>query len=105
MVKADGIRAALIKNGTSKEQREKLERFGLGKYFEIILIEQEIGCGKPERRVYELALEMLALTADQVLGIYSLWCDYAKEGLPKGSKNVPDGIITDISELLTLLNI
>jgi putative hydrolase of the HAD superfamily len=38
----------------------------------------------------------------QRLGIYSIWCDYGEKGLPEGSPIVPDKIINNITELLSL---
>jgi FMN phosphatase YigB (HAD superfamily) len=38
----------------------------------------------------------------QKLGIYSIWCDYGRNGLPEGSRVKPDKIINNIAELLSL---
>jgi len=54
-----GYRLGLLTNGDGETQRYKIERFGLAKYFERILIEGEIGCGKPDVRMYWLALSAL----------------------------------------------
>lgn len=111
-----GVRMGLITNGTSEGQREKLRRFLLTDYFEIILIDQELGFGKPDVRVYHHALELLHvrpqdvwmvgdnlvwdIQAPQSCGIYSIWYDYKKTGLPKDTIIIPDKIIADISELI-----
>lgn len=116
MFKTAGVRMGIITNGTSEGQREKLRRFTLTDFFEIILIEQELGFGKPDLRVYLHALELLHLQpqdvwmvgdnlvwdiqAPQALGIYSIWFDYKKIGLPKDSAIIPDRVITDLSELI-----
>jgi len=63
-----------------------------------------------------MALQKLNLTAEEVwmvgdnlvwdveapkkIGIYAVWNDYRKKGLPKGSTILPDRIINDISELI-----
>ena len=44
-----GIALAMITNGYGAGQRRKIERFGLERYFDHILIEGELGFGKPEQ--------------------------------------------------------
>ena len=100
-------------------QMTKIRKFGLAKYFGVCLIEGEVGCGKPDPKIYETALGKLQvktektwmvgddLIADidgaQRVGIFSIWCDYDKNGLPGNSKIKPDSIINSISEILSLL--
>jgi len=43
----------LITNRDSAGQRSKIKRFDLGKYFAGIYIEEEMGFGKPDYRVYQ----------------------------------------------------
>lgn len=75
-----------------------------------------MGVGKPDLRVFRIALEKLGLRADEVwmvgdnlvwdieapqkVGIYSIWNDFRKKGLPKDSTIVPNRIINSITELL-----
>lgn len=118
-LKEFGIRMALITNGNAEGQRWKLDKFSLEGYFEFCLVEGEVGLGKPDIRVFELALKKLGLKADEIwmvgdnlvwdiqapqrLGIFSIWNDYKKEGLPEGSTIIPDRIINSIGELLNLV--
>ncbi len=111
-----GVSLALITNGEARKQRRKVERFRLERFFRTILIEGELGYGKPEERVYRLALEKLGLAPSEVwsvgdhlewdvaapqrLGIFSVWNDLRKEGLPPSSSVMPDRIIHGISELV-----
>lgn len=111
-----GIRMGLITNGMPLTQRAKIDRFHLEKYFEFCLIEGEVGFGKPDVRVFELALEKLGLPASEVwmigdnlvwdvaapqkLGITGIWNDYLHKGLPAGSPVIPDRIIHAIRELI-----
>lgn len=120
-LKATGYRLGLITNGSSQGQRVKLDRFGLNSFFEIILIDQEVGFGKPDIRIYEHALKLLKLTAQdawmvgdnlvwdiqapKALDIYSVWHDYKKSGLPANTPIIPDKEIQDISELLSDLSL
>jgi putative hydrolase of the HAD superfamily len=114
-----GIRAALITNGNAAPQRQKIDRFGLGHFFQTIVIEGEYGSGKPDPDVYRFALNQLSLeptqawmvgdnlewdvAAPQRLGIYGIWNDIAGRGLPADSAVQPDRIINGIGELLTLI--
>jgi putative hydrolase of the HAD superfamily len=112
------IKLALLSNGEAKTQRAKIEKFGLYQYFSVCLIEGELGYGKPDPRFYEMALGMLSIAPNQAwmigddlerdiagaqrLGMFSVWHDYDKKGLPEDSRVKPDRIINRISEILTL---
>jgi putative hydrolase of the HAD superfamily len=107
---------ALITNGEGQKQRQKVQRFGLERFFTTILIEGEVGFGKPEEAIYRWALENLGLTpgdvwsvgdnlewdilAPQKLGMFGIWNDFRGQGLPSDSPIIPDRIITHISELM-----
>lgn len=113
------IKLALVTNGEGEIQREKIRRFRLESYFATCLIEGELGYGKPDLRVYQTALKRLTVSKDETwmigndlqydlsgakeLGIFSVWCDFEKKGLPSGLKFIPDEIIRDIVELLPLI--
>ena len=110
-----GVRLALITNGTSVGQRAKIERFNLGRRFDHILIEGELGVGKPEREFYLAAMDALEscppetwcvgdnlvweVEAPQMLGIYSVWVDRFGVGLPAGSHVKPNRTVNSIAEL------
>jgi len=110
------VALALVTNGQSQKQRAKIQRFRLERFFNTILVEGELGYGKPNEAVYLRALDELNLKPDSVwfvgdnlewdvegpqkLGIFGIWNDYAKKGLPPSSKIIPDRIITNISELV-----
>ena len=116
MLRSRGISLALMTNGDSLGQRAKIRKFGLADYFDGIFIEEEVGFGKPDKRIYEHALNLLNLDADdvwfvgdnlewdvaapQALGIWSIWNDYERKGLPESSSIVPDRIIYSIVELV-----
>jgi putative hydrolase of the HAD superfamily len=110
-----GCRTALITNGNAEGQREKVARFDLEPLFEIVLIEGELGFGKPDPRVYKRALEHLDLEprdtwmvgdnlewdveAPQRLGIRGVWIDKRGTGVPSGRPTRPDQIIRSLAEL------
>jgi 2-haloalkanoic acid dehalogenase type II len=109
-------RLALVTNGDLRHQRDKVERHGLGAFFEVILIEGELGVGKPEPIVYRRALDALRagpadatmvgdhlewdVAAPQRLGLRGIWVDRDARGLPPGTATAPDRIIHDLRELV-----
>jgi putative hydrolase of the HAD superfamily len=114
-----GVPMALITNGDRREQRHKIERFDLAKFFDVLIIEGEFGVGKPHESVYRHALAALDATAatttmvgdnlewdvaaPQRLGIAGVWVDAPGHGLPAGSPVKPDRIVRAFSELLALI--
>ena len=110
-------RLALVTNGESHKQRAKIDRFDLGSLFERIFVEEEVGFGKPDPRIFRHVLaEMKAtpeecvmigdnlswdIAAPQALGIFTVWNDYRGRGLPAGTTVKPDRIIRSICELLS----
>jgi 2-haloalkanoic acid dehalogenase type II len=111
-----GVKLALISNGKAQTQREKVDLFGLDRYFDCVLIEGEFGVGKPDRRVFDHALKELGVSpgetwmvgdnlhwevaAPQKLGMKGVWVDWKGAGLPDDTDIVPDRIIRSIAELL-----
>ncbi len=74
-LKKMGIKLALLTNGSSKAQRSKIERFNLTPLFDHILIEEELGYGKPDSRIYREALERLSANREEswMIGDNPLW--------------------------------
>jgi len=115
-LRAKGQRTALLTNGSGKFQRGKIERFELGCFLDVVVIEGEFGVGKPHERVFRHALESLAakpadtwmvgddLHADiegaQRLGIHAIWIDPSGAGLPCEAPVRPDRTIRSLSELI-----
>ncbi len=110
-----GVRMALVTNGNARLQRRKIERFGLARYMDAFLVEGELGFGKPDRRVFERALQALEVAPDetwcvgdnldwdvagaQAVGIAGIWKDNDRCGLPPGPVR-PDRVIVELAELL-----
>jgi len=111
-----GVRLALVTNGSGAAQRSKIDRFGLAPLFDAIVIEGELGAGKPDERIYLYACEQLGVApaeawmigdrldwdvaGPQQLGILGIWVDNAGQGLPPSSPVQPDRIIRSLAELL-----
>ena len=61
------LRLGLVTNGWSEKQRQCLAGLGLADAFDTVVISKEVGCSKPEPRIYALALERLGVQASQAL--------------------------------------
>ncbi len=62
-------RLALITNGTSAEQRLKLETLGLLDHFDVVAISEEVGAIKPHGAIFEHTLTGLGVRASEALHI------------------------------------
>src|SRR5204862_41471 len=60
-LRARGMPLALVTNGDATEQRWKIERCALAPFFGAIVIEGELGAGKPDAVVYHTALKALGV--------------------------------------------
>jgi putative hydrolase of the HAD superfamily len=113
-LRAQGLPVALVTNGDAREQRFKIERHDLARFFDAIVIEGELGHGKPDAVAYETALAGLgvapgpevAMVGDhlefdvagaQRLGLRGVWLDRAKQGIPRESPVRPDCIVWGLS--------
>jgi putative hydrolase of the HAD superfamily len=68
-----GYALGLVTNGGADSQRLKVDRFGLDALFDEVIIEGEIGIGKPDRRIYDLAIERLGGTEASTVMIGDNW--------------------------------
>ncbi len=113
-----GIRLGLITNGCSDFQRDKLRRYDLESLFEVVVVEGELGVGKPSPEPFRAAMAAMSMQAEdlwmvgdnlhadvggaQALGIDGVWVDHAGKGVPSGSSVMPARTIRHLSELLKL---
>jgi len=116
LLREHGHKLALLTNGSAAFQRRKLERYALGPLFELVLIEGELGYGKPDPRVFRSALAHFAIEPQQAwmvgdnldadiagareVGIAGVWHDALGTGLPALSSVVPERVIQRLSELI-----
>jgi putative hydrolase of the HAD superfamily len=114
-----GRRLALLTNGAGPAQRKKIVRFGLADLFDVVLIEGELGFGKPDERVYHRALDALGVrasdawmvgdnldwdvSAPQKLGMRGVWIDVRGRGVPEHAAVRPDHVVRSLSELRPLI--
>ena len=111
-----GVRLALVTNGASVVQRDKIMRFELAHRFDHIQIEGEFGQGKPELAVYRHALERLGVDASdawmvgdnyewevvapQRLGMSGIWYDPFDVGVPLHATAQPTRVIKRLAQLV-----
>jgi putative hydrolase of the HAD superfamily len=58
---------ALVTNGASRLQRAKLAATGLERFFEVIIVAEEVGVGKPDPAPFHAALSQLGLEPEAVV--------------------------------------
>jgi putative hydrolase of the HAD superfamily len=112
------FRLALITNGAPDIQGTKIDGSNLASFFETIIISGEHGFGKPDRRIFQLALERLGVEAHEAVmigdslnrdiagardaGIRTIWINRYNRTLTD-SHPVPDIRLTDLRDLPGLL--
>ncbi|HEX7838946.1 MAG TPA: YjjG family noncanonical pyrimidine nucleotidase [Kofleriaceae bacterium] len=115
LVAEPAVSLALVTNGLSEVQRVRIDRLGLGRYFDAIAISSELGTAKPAPAIFEIALAGLgapakssalivgdSLTSDiqggRNAGIATCWYN------PQRRPGSPDGLVDhEISTLDALL--
>jgi putative hydrolase of the HAD superfamily len=114
-LRARGVPLALVTNGDAGQQRDKIERYDLARFFDVIVVEGEFGAGKPDEVVYRAALDGLGVppadawmvgdhlefdvAGPQRLGVQGVWLDREGAGVPAGSPVRPARIIRSLQEL------
>ena len=117
-LRAQGVTLGLVTNGDANQQRYKIDRHDLARYFDVMVIEGEFGAGKPDEAVYRHALDALRAKPEETwmvgdnldfdvegarqVGIAGVWIDRARAGLPPGSTARPDHVIASLTDLFAL---
>ena len=110
-----GVRLGMMTNGNGAGQRARINRFGLGRYFDHIVIEGELGAGKPDPRVYDTLLSALDsapedtwaigdnleldVLAPMRLGLHGIWVDLRNAGLA-GHPDRPHRVVSAFTEIV-----
>ena len=63
------FRLCLVTNGKSKNQRDKVKNLSLEKYFEKVVISEEVGSKKPQAAIFEFALRDMGCSATEAFFI------------------------------------
>jgi len=112
------FRLALITNGAPDIQGTKIDGSNLASFFETIIISGDHGFGKPDLRIFQLALNRLEVAAHEAVmigdslnrdvagardaGIRTIWINRYQRTLGE-SHPIPDIELTDLRELPALL--
>ena len=112
---ADRYALAVVTNGASCLQREKLAASGLADRFDAVVAGADVGAGKPDRAIFARALDALGATPDNAVmvgndldkdvsgaicaGIRAIWVNRERAD---GPPDVP--FVADLRELPALLS-
>ena len=112
------FRLALLTNGAPDIQGAKIDGSNLASFFDAIIISGDHGFGKPDPRIFQLALERLKVAPHEAvmigdslnrdvagardLGIATVWINRYQRTLTDGHR-VPDFQLTDLRKLPALL--
>jgi len=118
-LRSQAFRIGLVSNASdSRDVLALVEKFGIGEYFDFMLVSVDCGYRKPHPRIFELALanwgylpDEIAMVGDRLdadiggahpLGIYTIWIKrHAKRIDPPPA--YPDAIVETLSEIPPLL--
>ncbi|KAG4419163.1 hypothetical protein IFR04_007664 [Cadophora malorum] len=103
----EGYKTGIVTNGQVGEQEEKASVVGVRELVDCLVTSEEVGVCKPDRRIFERAVEMLGADVKGALGAGVKAVLY-EEGTQRGMR-VVDGreveVIGRMEELLELLGI
>lgn len=107
----------VVTNGFVEVQHEKFDKSGLRDCFAHIVLSEEVGCQKPNPRIFEEALRMNGLSAEDVVmigdswnsdiqgainaGIDQIWIRKSKDPLPEGQSATY--LVQSLSEVMEIL--
>ena len=107
----------VVTNGFVEVQYEKFDKSGLRDCFAHIVLSEEVGCQKPNPRIFEEALRMNNLSADDVVmigdswnsdiqgainaGIDQIWIRKSQDPLPEGQSATY--LVQSLSEVMEIL--
>ncbi len=66
-LREQGLKLAIVTNGSSSVQSAKIRALGISDYFDVIVISEAEGVSKPNRRIFDLATDRLgAMPAEAI---------------------------------------
>lgn len=109
----------IVTNGPSARQRKRAAALGLGRWFDIWVISEEVGSAKPDRRIFEVALararvgpaEAVMVGDDprtdvagaQAAGLHGLWVNRGGRPWPAEVGMAPDGAAADLAGVVAMI--
>ena len=107
----------VVTNGFVEVQYEKFDKSGLRDCFAHIVLSEEVGCQKPNPRIYEEALRMNGIAAEEAVmigdswnsdiqgainaGIDQIWIRKSQDPLPEGQSATY--IVKSLAEVMEIL--
>ncbi len=97
--------------------KERLKKFGIWKYIDLLVASAEEGVAKPEPRIFEIALERTGCKVEEAvmvgdrldndivpanrIGMYTIWIKQGnwKDASPKEKLEFPDMTVDNLTEL------
>jgi len=120
-VKENNIKITAVSDGSLLSRLEKLESLKLSEYIDHLVAAEEVIYTKPERPIFELAIEKSKANKEEVLmvgdsfsaditggemfGIDTCWFNPNKRRKPINPNIKPDYVIHEFTELLNILQI
>lgn len=117
---ASKYKLGIIANQSAGTQ-ERIEKWGIAKYFDVVIASAEAGCAKPDLRIFYMALEQANclpeeavmigdrldndITPAKLLGMKTIWVrqGFAKYQSINNESERPNYIIDDIADILNVL--
>jgi putative hydrolase of the HAD superfamily len=67
------VKIGIVTNNFREEQRDKLDACGLTDFIDVLVTSEEVLHAKPDRRIFESALEQLGCNASQAVMVGDSW--------------------------------
>jgi putative hydrolase of the HAD superfamily len=111
------FRLGVISNGLAIKQWEKLINLSLHHFFDVVVTSEEVGCEKPSREIFEVAVRRLGVACEECVmvgdridtdiaggkraGMRTVWLRRGKyaSAEPRNEEERPDAVIREIVEL------
>ncbi len=118
-LKDAGFITAILSNGSPSMLAAVVENARIGKLLDVVLSVDSVGVYKPDRRVYQLAVDRLNTPANSIcfqssnawdayaasaFGMRVVWCNRYNQR-PERLKGNPDRVVSSLAELPGLLGI
>ncbi|MEI8134120.1 MAG: HAD family hydrolase [bacterium] len=82
------FKIGVVSNNLLVEQMNKLNRLGLSQYIDFFAISEEVGVAKPDKKIFEVALERGAVNADEAIMIGDSWMNDVVGAIDAGIKAI-----------------
>ena len=67
LIALKNFRCGIISNGSSTQQKRKLDQTGIAAFFELVLVSQEMGAAKPDREIFLAACRCAGMAPSQCI--------------------------------------